>query len=337
MDGRISIGPQRIVPISLIGSKFPEVRAMLEAELADQEGSSMHGKYAIRPFGAREEVSADGLSSREREILRVVSDRPLTIRKIAGSASAQRALTNLKKRGLVQICGFTPSDAAHVLDLQNNWSASCAWIAAELMVRHADMRAGTDSRVREFCQAVWSETVRRSARATLDLALGPIAGGEELLDAVCSGSEQLGLAHVKISPAVPVIAVGGPAKVYYGEVGRRLGCEIVHPPHFDVANAVGAATGVVSARVIVTVEGDGGGVFRVHGPAGTTIVSDVSQALAISAQLAREAAGHAVRHQGAEHFDIDVTTKKVLLPDAVDDNGLLSAEVTAEAVGRPFF
>ena len=27
----------------------------------------------------------------------------------------------------------------------------------------------------------------------------------------------------------PVVAVGGPVRVYYGEVGRRLGCEVVFP------------------------------------------------------------------------------------------------------------
>ena len=42
------------------------------------------------------------------------------------------------------------------------------------------------------------------------------------------------------------MAVGAPARVYYGEVGRRLGADVVVPEHFEVANAVGAATGVVA-------------------------------------------------------------------------------------------
>jgi len=34
-------------------------------------------------------------------------------------------------------------------------------------------------------------------------------------------------------------------------------------------------------------------------------------------------------------IDVRVAVKKHLLPDAVDDNGLLEAVVTAEAIGRP--
>ncbi len=87
---------------------------------------------------------------------------------------------------------------------------------------------------------------------------------------MCSGRGQLGLAKVSLSPPIPVVAVGGPVRVYYEEVGRRLGCEMVFPPFFDVANAVGAATGVIAQAVTVTVEGDGSGLFRVHGPAGVS-------------------------------------------------------------------
>jgi N-methylhydantoinase A/oxoprolinase/acetone carboxylase beta subunit len=51
---------------------------------------------------------------------------------------------------------------------------------------------------------------------------------------------------VTITPSLPVVAVGAPARVYYREVGRRLDADIVIPEHFEVANAVGAATGVVA-------------------------------------------------------------------------------------------
>ena len=38
---------------------------------------------------------------------------------------------------------------------------------------------------------------------------------------------------------------------------------------------------------------------------------------------------------GAISPKISVDTKKYYLPDAMDDNGLLKAEITAEAIGRP--
>ena len=51
MDGSMQIGPQRIVPISLIGQRYPEVLAMLEGDLSDTEGGSQHGRFVVAPFG----------------------------------------------------------------------------------------------------------------------------------------------------------------------------------------------------------------------------------------------------------------------------------------------
>ena len=56
----------------------------------------------------------------------MVDERPKPMRKIAVSSAAQRALASLKRKGLVQTGGFTPSDAAHVLGLQDNWPGPAA-------------------------------------------------------------------------------------------------------------------------------------------------------------------------------------------------------------------
>ena len=334
-NGALLVGPQRIVPVSLIAERYPEVLAMLDSDIADTEGGSMHGRFVVHPFGAVGPVTTSELSAREKEILDLVTDRPKPMRKVAVSSGAQRALAALKRKGLVQICGFTPSDAAHVMGLQANWSRPAAEKAALLLVRFREMKMPSPERVREFCQDVWSDVVRLTGRVILDTALGQKTGGEALLDAVCSGRGALGLTRIGLSPQVPIVAVGGPVKIYYGEVGRRLAANVVFPDFCDVANAVGAATGVVARVVKITVEGDGSGLFRVHGPEGTQSLSSGSAALAVAEELARKVALAEVAKMGAAHAEVKVGIEKSYLPDAVDDNGLLKAEVTAEAIGRP--
>ena len=335
LNGAIDVGPQRVAPLSLLASRYPEVIAMLEADLADTDGGSMHGKFVLRPFGATSSLLATEVSPREAEILALVGERPRPIRKIAVSSAAQRALASLKRKGLVQTGGFTPSDAAHVLGLQDNWPGPAAEIAARLMARFRDMRMGDDARVQAFCREVWSETVRRTAKVILDTAFGKSFGEHELVDAVCSGRGRLGLANVALSPAVPIVAVGGPVRVYYEEVGKRLRCEMVFPPFFDVANAVGAATGVIAQVVTVTVEGDGSGLFRVHGLSGVEAFTSGAAALAAAEEGARDAALDAVTQMGAHDPQVQVSITKHYLPNSVDDNGLLEAVVRAEAIGRP--
>ncbi len=268
LNGKLSIGPQRAVPLSLLGHHFPEVLTMLEADLADTDFSSLHGRFVLQPFGQAQQVDTAGLSPRESELLGRVQPRPLSVRKIAASSGSLRMLELLARRGLVQLSGFTPSDAAHVLGLQDNWSRAAAHLAARVAVRLRDMRAADDIAVTGFCEAVWSETVALSARAIIETAAGESLSGNKLAEAVCKGEGKVGLLKVAAGPSVPVIAVGGPAQVFYGEVGRRLGCEVVFVENFQVANAIGAAAGLVGLRTVVSVEGDGSGLFRVFSSEG---------------------------------------------------------------------
>ena len=245
MNGSITVGPGRIVPLSLLGSRFPETIDLLGGDLADNDGGSLHGKFVLRPFGSTVREEPAELSPREREIMALVGDRPVPVRKVALSSGAQRSLAGLRRKGLVQLCGFTPSDAAHVLGLQDNWSSEAALLGAQLGSRFRDMKAPTIERGRAFAQDVWNETVRLSARAVLDSALRSNRGGD-LIDAVCRGEPQAGFARISMSPVYPIVAVGGPVKIYYGEVARRLECRVEFPEFCSVANAVGAATGGLS-------------------------------------------------------------------------------------------
>ena len=335
-QGKLSVSTQRIMPVALLGQRFPEVLAMLEADLADVDGgNSMQGRFVLLPFGARADAPTGELSPREREVLLQVSDRPQALRKLAHSLSVQRAISSLRRKGLIQLSGFTPSDAAHVLGLQANWSSEAAYLAGQLGARLREMKFPTPERTEQFAHDVWNETVRLTGLAILDTALGVKLSDQQLIDAVCSGNAQLGLATLSIKPSLPVVAVGGPVKVYYPEVARRLGCEVVFPEHCDVANAVGAAIGVVAQTVVVRVAGDGSGLFVLHSTVGTQQFSDPAEALRRATEMAREAARAAVLAMGAQAPEVKLSLQKTMLPNASSDTGLLEALITAEAIGRP--
>jgi N-methylhydantoinase A/oxoprolinase/acetone carboxylase beta subunit len=275
------------------------------------------------------------LNAREAEVMRRIGEAPAQLHRVAASSGAQRTLKGLARRGLVQIAAFTPSDAAHVLGLQTTWSKDGAVKTARLLAWHRDMAQPSDERVQEFCREVWSEVVAASARVILETALGERLEGDRLIEAVCRGIRTAGLARVAVTPSLPIVAVGAPVRIYYPEAGARLGAEVVFPDHFDAANAVGAAVGVVARAVEVEVTGDGGGSFRVHGPQGPRSFGDAASALRHAETEAVEGARQAVLAMGAEAVETRVSVDKRLLPDALDDNGLFEALVTAEAIGRP--
>lgn len=334
LDGSLAIGPQRAVPLSLLGHHFPDVLQMLEAELGDTEFSSLHGRFALLPFAQGERADTAGLSAREQELLSLVGERPKLLRRIAASSSALRSLESLARRGLVQLSGFTPSDAAHVLGLQDNWSRPAAELAARAAVRLRDMRLPGAEDVTEFCRTVWSETVSLSARIIVETAVGQPVSGNPLVQVVSDGKHQLGLARISIGPAVPVVAVGGPARVFYEEVGRRLSTDVVFVDNFEVANAIGAAAGLVGLKTVVNVEGDGSGLFRIFSAEGVAEAVSGVEALRLAEALARRLALAESRQRGAQNVEVRVSFRKSYLPDTLGEDGLLKAEVIAEASGE---
>jgi N-methylhydantoinase A/oxoprolinase/acetone carboxylase beta subunit len=331
--GALIVGPQRAVPISLLASRHAEIDVMLAADLAETDGGSLLGKFLVRPFGDAGKISA-AVSDREAELLRQIGDRPVPLRKIAGSSSAQRTVNALRRKGLLQYCCFTPSDAAVVLGLQDNWPRPAAAMAAKLVIRLRDMKLPDDQRTDEFCREVWSKTVSLSTRVLLETTMGTKDKDSAAWSAVCEGVGQVGLTKVSLSPVVPIVAVGGPARIYYGEVGKRLACDVVFPPFNDVANAVGAAAGQVADRVTISVEGDGNGAFRVHGGGGALVFGSGKLALSEAIRLAQSLAIGLAEKRGAKFPKVTVSVEKALLPDARDDDGLLTAVVTALAIGQ---
>ncbi len=335
-NGRIQVGPQRVAPVSLVAARYPQVLAMLRADLDDvQGGGSMHGKFVLLPFSADSDKEHNGLTARELETLLTITHAPQPLRKLATSLSSQRSIASLQRKGLVQVSSLTPSDVSHVLGLQANWSPEAATMATQLACRLRDMKQPTAERTQAFAQDVWAETVRLTGLAILQTAFGVEMADNPLTHAVCSGRGVLGLATVSLQPSIPVVAVGGPVKVYYEEVQRRLGCEVVFPEFCEVANAVGAATGVVAHSVTVEVMGDGTGLFRMHSSASTRQFTDAVEALATAQALAEQLAHDAVVEMGAPKPQVKLSISKQYMPNARDDTGLLQATIVAEAIGRP--
>ena len=340
LKGAARVGARRSVPVSLIASRFPDVIGKLEDDLADAQAGSMAGQFVMLPLGRLPDGGRPaGLSRREHELLSDVSVEPMALRKLAAGSGSHRTLAALSRKGHVQLAGFTPSDAAHVLGLQDNWSREAAMLAARLLVRNVLQKPPSDDLARLLAQRVWEEAVRLTGRAVLETALGHHAiepgGAGGLIDVVCRGEGRRSLARVAITPAVPVVAVGGPVKIYYPEVGARLGCDMVFPTSCEVANAVGAATGMIARTVTVEVNGNGAGVFRVHGPHSVSQFASAADAIDEANRVAREAAGAEVSAMGGGEVRFAEDIQKFLLPDAVDDNGLLRATVKIEATARP--
>jgi N-methylhydantoinase A/oxoprolinase/acetone carboxylase beta subunit len=119
-------------------------------------------------------------------------------------------------------------------------TATCAANALGLVPADAHARGDREAARRSFDElaAHVRGTGDDAARAVLDGAVRKVAE---------AGSEAA--RQHRLGPEVPVVALGGAADVLAPEVARRLGRELLRPPHPEVLSAIGAAISLVRAEV----------------------------------------------------------------------------------------
>lgn len=335
-SGHVELRAARVTPIALLGAHHPGVIASMRAALADPEGQPYAGRFALRPAGQTGAPAAT-LSPRDAEMLARIRPEPTPLKDILRGPLARRSLDRLVTLGLVALGGFTPSDAAHVLGLQSQWSREAAVLASLLLIRSTRMLdpADGDAPGRALAQDVFDAVVAKTGRVLIDALAGtPIDGGAAFVDAVVSGRGRLGNLAVSIAPVWPVVAVGGPAPVFYAEVGRRLGCRVVLLPDGDVANAVGAAVAMVKARAVVEVSSTGMGEYRVHAGGAPIALSGATEALALARTQARDIALARARAFGVADPAVELHVDRIDLPGVTGDTGLVAATVVAECFGQ---
>jgi hypothetical protein len=189
--------------------------------------------------------------------------------------------------------------------------------------------------LQQFAEMVIEIVTRRSVHLLLQhLANSRFAEDEPLIGAVASGEGRIGNLDVALTSRLPLIAVGGPASLYYPEVGRRLGTRTVVPPGAATANAVGAAVGMVRTRESIDVTGDKPGRFLVHGDEDPAVLASPTAALEAAERLAVSRAREAASLMGAVDLQIETEVDSVELPHSEHYDGLVSATVTAVCTGR---
>jgi N-methylhydantoinase A/oxoprolinase/acetone carboxylase beta subunit len=336
-DGTVRLSSRRVIPIALLAKRYPESIPIMEEMLAEPKHVPFAGRFALRPFGHVPATPPAHLSPRERDILVAVSEKPVALKDIIFGPAAHRALDKLIGLGLLQLSAFTPTDAAHVLQLQNQWSRQAANLAGALLLRWRRMAVDvSQTRVTELAKAVVEAVVRRTGQVLIaTLAQDPLVGAMSLIECVIRGEGRLGHLNVALAPSLPIVAVGGPAAVYYPEIGRRLHCEVLLPRYGEVANAVGAGVGIVRSREIVEITAPEPGHYRIHSGDEQMNFSKAAEALAYARKLAETLALESAVRLGAHRPLVELHIDRIDIPNVPPDQGLVSAIVIAESWGSP--
>lgn len=340
LTGAITLGPRRMIPVSLIAHTASEVvHAALDAALR-ATAPAEHDARFVRPVPAQ---STEGLSVRELMLLERIGDDVQPLSQILRARIEHGALNRLVERGLVQLCGVTPTDASHMLGSLQDWDKDAAEKALALLARK---RSGSGAPLAKSAEQMAHMIVDQLTSQT-SVALIEAAFSEEtpsfglapedlarhvLLQRALKGHR--GLLRLSAGLDVPLVGLGASAATYYPAVAIAVAGQLTLPEHAGVANAIGAVVGRITMRRAGTVTSPSEGRFRIHLESGPEDYGDHQNALkALEASLTDMARSDAVK---AGACDVQITVARDIKTAGIEAREVfIEAIITVEATGRP--
>jgi N-methylhydantoinase A/oxoprolinase/acetone carboxylase beta subunit len=338
LDARLVLGPRRIVPLALVDTaNLPVVTATLEQQLKSETQNRLDGRFAFRT-GLADRFAA-GLSSSEAALYAKLTTQLQPLTQVISSAPQLTALNRLVVRGLAMICGFTPTDAQHVLGRQTTGERAVAELGATLFARKRDGRGlAICEDANAMSLLVVQELERKSAELILEAAFGEDGmDGVSLLKSPLvqrAMAGQNGIARLSLTLDRPVIGLGASAPLVYPQVGTLLKTDAVIPQHADVANAVGAVVGEVRVKVTAHVSQPDEGVFVVSVADMVKDFRDEASALKFAVHEASKIAMQRADIAGASDAHVDLS-EDIKAATIEGQRKFIEATVEATAHGRP--
>lgn len=229
-SGRLCLGPARVVPLSQIH---------LHLDGAALESMTRPEAWLGADLCAQCVQLAPGTDPKDDPILRWLAEHgpatPVRLRQelALAESSLEKAIARLQAARRVITCGFTPTDALHVLGRLDLGDAGPAMAGARVLAALLDLAPEA------FC-----EHVLEKAHATIATTILCALGNREVGPALARLIQEPGqnaLLDITIKVRPRIIGIGAAAPFLLPEVATRLGTEAVFPEHYEVGNALGAA------------------------------------------------------------------------------------------------
>lgn len=337
---KVKLGPRRQIPISLLATEHKDsVLSVLKRQAQMEYPNHLCAKFAYRITGAEKRIG--NLKTTELKVFDKISKDPQPLDEILKGASEVGTLTKLVSRGLVQVSGFTPSDAMHVLGQQNNWNAEVAELAAGILCRMRDRFAQPiASSAEKLCQNIKNQLTSQSCDVILQTCMAEdgVTIGVEAKELIArSLNKEGGFVNFSINLDRPLVGLGASANVYYPAIGERLSTECLVPVHADVANAIGAVAGEVRVQLTVTVtSSDGGSSFQFM--SGGKLINMVDeQAVLEKVQSEMKIQITQMANEAGAQSPVFETSVNVQAPMIDGSRHFVEAVIHVTATGRPKF
>ncbi len=335
------VGPERVMPISLLIKNHPELKEVLKEQL-ELPRSTTHSAEFVMAHA----VQPTDLTKQQSELWAYIKKKPIDVQTVFNDQTLDRALVRLTQRGIVLRAGFTPTDACHIVGELNHWDTEAAELAARLLMRYSASNLGLQfDSVEAFARHIMNSVSRLTALAILDTHLSEqIAGNSRFLKGLDASQTKL-LADLLVdgdhdelrlllAMKFPIIGLGAPVSSYYPKTAQWLQTNAILPEHGQVANALGAVVGSVRQQHEIVITPAGGKNVSVHFNSGTQVFDDLETAATAAIDAAIEQAKTQAQIAGAKNIVVEHERIDNIVDNA-GDKVFFESRIIATAIGRP--
>ena len=345
-EGRLLLEEYRVVPLCIASEKYPVITENLR-ELAQQKRK--HTKYLFEHYLLNKEISNHSrYTEEEKAFCRALKEGPLSVREAplaVGKDMYTFSAARLLREGVIQMCGLTPTDIMHIKGDFARYPTEASRLGAEFAAANLEVT------VEELCELVYDEVNRKIYNNIVKIMMEhkyPTYGKTGIskdVERFIDESSRAALARdadsflsLMLRTEFTLVGIGAPIRMFLPRVAEMLGTSVAIPEHYEVANAVGAIVGNISANYKVevrsSVDDTGLALYTVYGVDGNRTFEELADAEAFAVEEARKGAEQAARNRGATG-DISVTCQ-VNTQEGQAENSVvyLGTTVLANAVGK---
>ena len=356
--GTLTVGPQKVFPLSWAVSEHPHLLGELETA-RENRFSPLEAQPTCILFFVREPAEAV-LREAEKKLLDLIRREPHSLLAAGELLGIDPSLVPWKRLvtiGAIHRANLTPTDILHVLGRFTRWNVDAAEEGVEILARRyrKPPERFIDDVLERIHYTLFSVLVEKCIHLR-NRSAAPRSGKEsdyllrrmfaDAAEQAQLGTQPDGDIRFSVRVSLPVVGVGAPVEAYLPEVVRRFSSRFVSHDHSDVANAVGTVNGMVLERVRVLVKPGETGGFFVYGPEKRSIFSELAEAVEHAETTAREAARDRCEAAGGTGITVELDrndtyaalTPDMLIPEETASGGdlFVQAAFEAQAIGRPW-
>lgn len=267
-DGGVRVGPQRVVPLSRLATRFPrvknEIAALEKKRELDRRYSDLEYWYLNRDLFSRVPAPAN---DRRQQLIDLLRDGPLSMTVILKELNIHHPLQlraeALIRDGVIEQATITPTDLLHATGRMDAWCIDTALGATVYACKLYSLDPGSfaEKTLDLLVAGMVREAIIFLGRQTDSTRLpGQIEdpwGRWFLNEAIAGSSPYLA---VSLASRYPVIGIGAPAEIFVRRIAGLLQSSFILPEYAPVANAVGAVAGSVIVEkeaIVYARESDG--------------------------------------------------------------------------------